>query len=331
MRLQCLGEEHPDTQDSRESLERLEQELKMDSGTETNLEVYALVGQKYDHPEEVEQLTRYDPVKVALRRLEDGLDDEQEAFVPFFQKTPLPSYEAPFFLEQGTPIKEHAGQSVSLAPALETAQKPFSFKAPESTTLPNQTFLPKISPNSVESHVHHEQVGDTYVFSYHSNFTLVRSERIEIATDTPDVFIDEKAHAQLLHYAEMGTLLPAARAALDQGGQLVLNRDLLDVHHQRTVTLTAHAVMDEKMEAQARFFAGEGIMFDTLRDAVGNGRAHVMEDFNTEERQEEQGFFDGLGFFPDLWQNPLEHTPLELLKGLAHDLLHIDISSHFHV
>ena len=166
-------------------------------------------------------------------------------------------------------------------------------------------------------------------FTYIEKLSLVKSEKVELAEHNPDVIIDEKAHAQLLHYAATGTLFPVARIALDHGTQLITHRDLLDVHHERAVTLSDQVVMDEKMEAQARFFAQEGVVFDTLREAVDTGRAHLIDDVVTEERQEES-FFDTLGFLSGLWQNPLEHNPLELLQGLAHDLLHIDINSHFH-
>ncbi len=91
--------------------------------------------------------------------------------------------------------------------------------------------------------------------------------------------------------------------------------------NQRTVILCRESIVGEKLVAQASFFIQEGLMFDTLRNAVQEGRAHVKGEVIMEENKEES-FWDSL---PDFG-----HSLDLLLQGtLDHDVLHVDVDSYF--
>lgn len=66
-------------------------------------------------------------------------------------------------------------------------------------------------------------------------------------------------------------------------------RDLLGVHHERTVTITGQ-ILDEKIIAQIQYFLEEGIVFQTLRDAMNNARVVVTGETvdNNDDQQKDQ-------------------------------------------
>ena len=94
-----------------------------------------------------------------------------------------------------------------------------------------------------------------------------------------------------------------------------------EARSQRTVALSRETVLDEKLVAQASFFAQEGVMFNTLREAANEGRVHVTG-VEIAEGYQAESFW---GFLPDFGN--LLHNPLDLLQGFTHD--HIDVNSYF--